>query len=105
MKGLSFARLVHNFSNTKKMIVKKYNKLNGKKFTILKESALLDKHQPTEAEAMITLETDHVGAPGWLRWLSICPWLRPRSLGPRTESHSGLPAQWVVCFSFSCSNE
>lgn len=38
MKGLSFAKLVDNLNNMKKMIVKKYNKLNEKKSIILKET-------------------------------------------------------------------
>lgn len=32
-------------------------------------------------------------APGWLRGLSFCLWLRLWSQGPGTEPHIGLPAE------------
>ena len=42
-----------------------------------------------------------MGAPGWLRQLSIYLWLRWWSQGPGIESCTGLPAQWGICFSLS----
>ena len=41
------------------------------------------------------------GAPGGLRWLSVCLRLRSRCQGPGMEPRSGLPAPWAACFSLS----
>ena len=52
------------------------------------------------------LRNDSTWHPGGSVHLSVCPWLRWLSEGPRIEPLIGLPTQWGVCLSlcpYPCS--